>query len=229
MPEMLQQLIDKLQSEAVDAAERRARAIVEAAEAEAARLLAEAAGQAEALRRAAEGSAEASRERGERALEQAARDLLLRLRSEVLATARALARPGLARALDPETLRRMLVAMIEAYAAREGAPRRAEVLLSEEDRARLEAHHAALFREELAIGVELRVDPDLDHGFVVRFDGEELIHDVTLDALADVLASMVRPGLAALLCRVATEPALAGIDDETMAAPWAASVAGVSS
>jgi len=206
VPEMLDELIDKLQSEAVDEAERRARAIVEEAEARAERLLAEAADKAEAHRRGAEESAEASRERGERALEQAARDLLLRLRTEVLATAEALARPGLAEALDAETLRRMLVAMIETYAASDGAPQRAQVLLSEADRGKLEAHHAALFRDQLAGGVELRADPDLDHGFLVRFDGEELVHDVTLEALSDVIASMVQPGLAALLRRAIAEP-----------------------
>lgn|GEM_PF-358004 len=206
MPEMLNELIDKLQSEAVDEAERRARAIVEEAETRAERLLAEAADEAEALRREAEKSAEASRERGSRALEQAARDLLLRLRTEVLATARALARPGLAQALDGETLRRMLIAMIETYAANDGAPHRARVLLSEADRADLEAHHAALFRDELAGGVELRPDPELDRGFVVRFDGQDLVHDVTLDALSDVLASMVQPELTAVLRRAVAEP-----------------------
>ena len=124
----------------------------------------------------------------------------------MLATARALARPGLAQALDAETLRRMLVAMIETYAAHDGAPHRARVLLSEADRAELEAHHAALFRDELAGGVELRPDPDLDRGFVVRFDGQDLVHDVTLDALSDVLASMVQPELTAVLRRAVAEP-----------------------
>lgn len=218
MPEMLNELIDKLQSEAVDEAERRARAIVEEAEARAECLLAEAADEAEALRREGEKSAEASRERGTRALEQAARDLLLRLRSEVLATAGALARPGLAQALDAETLRRMLVAMIETYAADDGAPRRARVLLSAADRAELEAHHAALFRDQLAEGVELRADPELDHGFVVRFDGQDLVHDVTLDALSDVLASMVGPELTAVLRRAIAEPA-AEASGEGAAAP----------
>ena len=202
MAEMLQALIDKLQSEAVDEAESRARAIVEDAEARAAHLLAEAQRHSEALRREAERRAEAHRERGERALEQAARDLLLRLRQEVLATVQELARPGLARALDEGTLRRMLVTMVETYAARDGAPRRARVLLSESDRALLEAHYADLFREALADGVELRADPDVDHGFRLRFDGRQVEHDVTVDALSSALASMVRADLASLLRRV---------------------------
>ncbi len=202
MAEMLQALIDKLQSEAVDEAESRARAIVEDAEARAERLLAEAERQAEELRREALRSAESSRERGERALEQAARDLLLRLRENVLATVQELARPGLAQALDVDTLRRMLVTMVETYAARDGAPRRATALLAETDRAHLAAHYADLFREALVAGVELQADPDVDHGFRLRFDGQEVEHDVTLDALSSSLASMVHPDLASLLRRV---------------------------
>ncbi len=203
MPEALQSLIDKLQGEVVDEAQRKADAILAEAEAEAERRLAAADAAARKLREAAEHDAELMRERGERALEQAGRDLLIGVRRGVEDVVMRLVSVSLERALTPETLRDMLLTMAEAYAKRGGSDRRMSVLLGPDDRERLARFYADEYRQKLEQGVDIRLGAGIEKGFRVTLAGEHVEHDFTLEAIADVLSEMLRPELARLL---ASEP-----------------------
>lgn len=199
MPEALQSLIDKLQGEVVDDAQRKADAILAEAQAEADRRLTVADAEARKVRDVAERDAASMRERGERALEQAGRDLLIAVRRGVEDVVMRLVNASLEQTLTPETLREMLLAMAGAYAERSGPDRRMSVLLSPEDRDQLARYYADQYRQTLQQGVEIRVGRDIDKGFRVSLDGNHVEHDFTLKAIADVLSEMLRPELARLL------------------------------
>ncbi len=198
MPEMLQALIDKLQGEAVEEAEAKARLIVAAAEARARDLVAAAEADAGALRAGAERDADASRERGRRELEHAARDVLLALRAQIVATVETALRPAVAAALDGDTLRALLVAVARAHLDA-GTNRAGTLTVAARDRAMLLEQAQAAFAGQLAAGVELVTDPDLEAGFRFRLEGEDVVHDVSLDALVEALSALLRPELVALL------------------------------
>lgn len=83
MEEQLQGLLDRIRREGVERAETEAAGIVEAAEERARGIVADAQAQADGLRAHAEADAEASRERGSKALEQAGRDFLLSLQTDL--------------------------------------------------------------------------------------------------------------------------------------------------
>jgi V/A-type H+-transporting ATPase subunit E len=199
MPQDLQGLIERLQREAVDEGKQAAARLVEAAQAEADARIKRAEREAAALRSDAERDAAATLERGRNALQQAARDQLIALKRAIDAQFEALVRGSLAGALTPATLAAMLAKMAGAYASRSGRERRMAVLLAPEDLEQLVHHYAERYREELRLGVELRLDDQPSKGFRVVIDDDHVEHDFTLEAITEVMMGHLRPELAKLL------------------------------
>ncbi len=203
MPEDLQALIDHLQHDAVEEGQRRARELVEEAEAKAAAHVRAAEAEAARLVAQAERDAAVYTERSTVALEQAGRDLLITLRHAIDELLAGLLREELQQVLRPDLLADMLVRMADAYTAHGGRERRMAVLLSEQDLEALVGFTAQRYRERLGQGIELRLDPDVDHGFRVEIVDEHVTHDLTIDAIVEELRGYLRPRLAEVLPRAA--------------------------
>jgi V/A-type H+-transporting ATPase subunit E len=199
MPQELQGLIERLQREAVDEGQLAAEALVAAAQANADALLARATAEASLLRAAAERDAAATLDRGRRALQQAARDQLISLKRAIDRQFEGLVEGSLANALTPATIAEMLAKMAQAYASRSGRERRMAVLLSPHDLEQLVHHYTERYREELRLGVELRLDDQPSKGFRVVLNDDHVEHDFTLEAITEVLMRHLRPELAKLL------------------------------
>jgi V/A-type H+/Na+-transporting ATPase subunit E len=201
MPEDLQLLIDRLQREAVDEGQRRARTIVEEAEAKAAALVREAEAKAERLLERAAHDAEAFTERSTFALEQAGRDLLIVVSQSVERLLGSLVHESLMEELRPGLLAEMLAKMADAYAARGGRERRMQVLLGEDDVEELVRLYAQRYRDRVREGVELKLDNSVVKGFRLAMVDDHVEHDFTIDAIADALTHHLRPHLAKILPR----------------------------
>jgi V/A-type H+/Na+-transporting ATPase subunit E len=205
MAEDLQALIERLQRDAVDEGQNRARAIVAEAEARAAALIREAEATAADRLARAERDAETFAERGEVALEQAGRDLLIVVRQALERLLDGAIRESLEEELRPSLLAEMLVKMAGAYASQGGRERRMAVLLGRDDLDEMARLYAQRYRDRLAMGVELRLDEDVDHGFRVVMVDDHVEHDFTIDAIAQTLSQHLRPHLARILLRSAAE------------------------
>lgn len=210
MAEDLQALIERLQREAVDEGQRRARTIVEEAEAKAATTIREAEAEAQNLLAKARHDAEAYTERSTLALEQAGRDLLISVKQAVDELLAALVHESLQEELRPELLGEMLVKMAEAYASRGGRERRLAVLLSAEDLDAMVNLYTKRLSEKLPHGIGLRLDNSVVKGFRVSLVDEHVEHDLTIDSIAEALTHHLRPHLAKVLSQVAPEAASQG-------------------
>lgn len=215
MAEDLQALIDRLQSEAVEEGQRRARVIVEEAEAAAAATTRDAEAQAQQLLERARTDAEAYTERSRVALEQAGRDLLISVRQSIDALLASLVHESLQEALKPDLLGEMLVKMAEAYAARGGRERRLAVLLSPDDLDAMVRLYSQRLEDKLPHGIGLRLDNDVVQGFRVQLVDENVEHDLTIDAIAAALTHHLRPRLATLLTQAAPAEASTATSPET--------------
>lgn len=203
MEEQLQSLLDRIRSEGVERAEAEAAAIVQRAEDRARATLEEAQAEAEHIRRRAQEDADAALQRGEKALEQASRDLLLTLQRRIEAVLRQSLLEDLAEALTPRTVAEMLVRLADAYATHDMNESRVDVLLGPEDRESLAALVMSDYRGLVDQGLTLRTDEKLDKGFRVSFAEDELYHDFSLQALADALAPVLKGPLAGIVRRAA--------------------------
>lgn len=201
MPEDLQALIDRLQREAVDEGQRRARAIVEEAEARAAATIREAETKAARILERAEHDAEAYTERSTYALEQAGRDLVIAVSQAVERLLAGLVHESLEEELRPGLLAEMLTKMADAYAQRGGRERRMAVLLGADDLDEVVRLYAQRYRDRLPGGVELKLDNSVVKGFRVALVDEHIEHDFTIESIAEALTHHLRPHLAKILPR----------------------------
>ncbi len=205
MPEDLQALIERLQRDAVDEGQSRARAIVADAEARAATLVAEAETTAAERIARAEREAQTFADRGTVALEQAGRDLLINVRQALVRLLDGLVHDSLEEELRPDLLAEMLVKMAGAYASQDERERRIQVLLNGDDLDEMARLYAQRLRDRLAVGVDLRLGEDVDRGFRVVVVDDHVEHDFTIDAIAETLSQHLRPHLAQILPRVAAQ------------------------
>jgi V/A-type H+/Na+-transporting ATPase subunit E len=205
MDEQLQGLLDRIRREGVERAEAEAARIIQRAEERAAGIVAAAEEEAASLRRAADADAAASLERGSVALEQAGRDFLLSLRQRIEAVLRETLCESVADALTPGVMADILNRLADAYAAHDMNESRVDVLLSREDRDAVGAIVMEKYRDLVGQGLVLRPDERVDAGFKVSFVEDNLYHDFTAEALAEVLAPVLKPTLCDIVRRAAAE------------------------
>lgn len=201
----LQHLIDRLHREGVEKAEREAEQILARAKAHAASLVQEAEATASVRLEQAEREAQGYLERSTRALEQSARDLLITVGQGVEGIVQDIVAEATNTALDRDTLKEMMVKIVQAYAQRNGAESRIEFLISESDRQEILDFFIDQYRQHLISGVTIKPDRDVFRGFRVVLEGERVYHDFTKPAIAEALANFLRPHLAEIVHRAARE------------------------
>lgn len=203
MADDLQQLIERIQQEGLAKAEGEARRIVEEARAEAEALRRDAEAQARAIVEAAEGEARTFAERGNKALEQAARDVILSVRQAVDDTFQALVRQTVGDALTLDTVKQMMVKVVEGYCARQGQCSEIDLMVNPGDQQPLVDFFLKTYREAIDKGIEIHADAGVVKGFRVSVEGEHLHHDFTQQEIAAAMGRLLRPRLAEILKRAA--------------------------
>jgi V/A-type H+-transporting ATPase subunit E len=199
----LQHLIDRINQEAVEKGEQEAGRILARAREQAAALVREGEAAARAHIQKAEKDSEVFVERSTRTLEQAARDLLISVGQAVESIIADIVSDATDEALDPDTLKRMMVKMAQAYAERNGTESRIEVLVGKEDQSELVRFFARQYRHRLVRGLNIRADAGVRRGFRVILENDRVHHDFTRPAIAEALGSFLRPHLAEIVFRAA--------------------------
>ncbi|MDZ7270929.1 MAG: hypothetical protein ONB30_03885 [candidate division KSB1 bacterium] len=191
----LETLIEKIKKEGIEEARQTSEQIVAQAQAQAAATVAQA--QEEAARIIAQGKAEAERFRrnAELALQQAARDTVLSLKERVSELFDRVFKQEVAQTLSPEFLSQLIQSLVNQW-ARDGS---AEVVVSAEDKEKLQALLFAGVRQQLRDGLVLRVGDSVSKGFRIGLRGEDVYYDFTDESIAEVLKSFLNPTLQALL------------------------------
>ncbi len=200
MAEELQGLLDKIQTEGIEKAESEKSRIIAEAKAEAARIVEDAKKQAEAIVKKAGEEAEVSEAKGAAAIRQAARDVIIALRSDIEARLRKLTADCVGEAMTPELMSQIVLEMVKAYREKNPAgDATVELLLAPKDAERL----ASLLKGSLLAGLrtnpEITVGNDFASGLQIGFKGTDVFLDFSDDALADVICAFVGPKLAAAI------------------------------
>lgn len=200
MAEELQGLLDKIQTEGIEKAESEKSRIIADAKAEAAKIIAEAKNQAETIVKKAEEDAEVSQAKGAAAIRQAARDVIIALRSDIETRLRKLAADCVGDAMTPEVMGQIVLEMVKAYREKNPSGDAAvELLLAPKDAEKL----AALLKGSLLAGLRtnpvISVGNDFASGLQIGFKGSDVFLDFSDDALADVICAFVGPKLAAAI------------------------------
>lgn len=193
----VEELLDKIRREGVEAA--RAEAAKIAAEAEAARKSLIEAAEKEAAAIVAKAKADAVRaeEAGRAALAQASRDLLIAFKDRLQALLDAAVRAESAAALKGDALAQAVPVVLKAMAA--GGQEELSLLLPEAELKALEAKFASSLAAELKKGLVIKPHADLAAGFRVVEKGGAAYYDFSAEAVAELLSRHLNARLAETL------------------------------
>jgi V/A-type H+-transporting ATPase subunit E len=196
--ENLEGLLQRIRQEGTERANQEAEQILSAARQQAADILKQAEIEAKGIVQEGETRVAHVSEAGRKAQEQAARDLVLAVRSELIAMLDGLIERAGRDALSGEALQKLILKASADWLARDSG-KNIEIQLNQTDRARLADGFLSRLKEELQAGVELKALPGIQAGFRVGSRGGAMFYDFTAPALAEALASLLRPQFAKLL------------------------------
>lgn len=197
MAEQIKELIEKIQQEGIQAAEEKAAAILDEAKRKAAALVERANSEAQKLIQEANERIAKTEEASRLALKQAGRDTVISLKKEINALLDKIIRLSIQEALSPSELGKIITGLIKeiSHKYKEGI----EITLRKEDIERIEKGFLIELKEEVKKGVILKPQDEISAGFLISFDSGKSHFDFTDKALADYLATYLKPKLQEIL------------------------------
>lgn len=193
MAEDLQNLIDRIQKDAVAKAEAKSAALIAKAKEEAARIVKDAEAEASVRLEKADKDAQVYTERSERALDQAARDVLLSVGRRFEKMVNDILSLQVEKSLSESTIKEMLLALAKNYSSE------LTVVFSDADKAKLASFVTGEFAKALGKGVSVESDSGVKFGFRIKLDGGKVSHEFTSQDIATALSSLVRPQIAKIV------------------------------
>ncbi len=194
----LQELIDQIKKDGVEAAEAQAAAILETAKAEAEKIISDANAQADKIMADAKNENERIVKSGEDAIRQAGRNLLISFRESVAKELNAIIGENVSSVYSSGTLPQLIVKAVESWLSKSEATD-ISVILSGEDLAKLETALLAELKAKMLTGVTLKANDNFDGGFRIAVNGDGAYYDYSKDAVTDMLSNYLSPKITALL------------------------------
>ncbi len=196
--ENLDGLIQKIQSEGVEAGERARAAIIQRAEAEARRIIEQA--QAEADRIGRENSDRLRREEAAAAasIRRAARDVQVALRGSLREILALVVQERCAAGFDDGFLRELISQVAIEWIRRDGTGN-LEIFTNDTDQRRLTDTFVAELGKSLGAGVVIKTHPSVQHGFRIGGEDDPMQFDFSDAAIAEAICLFLNPRLAKLL------------------------------
>lgn len=194
----LQELINQIKKDGVEAAETQAEAILDAAKAEADKIISAAKLEADKLIANAKAENEKTVRSGEDAIRQAGRNLLISFRESVSRELNAVAGDNVAAVYSSDALTELIVSAIEAWTAKPEADD-ISVLLNSADLARFEEAILAQLKAKMLDGVTLKANDNFDGGFRIAVNNGAVYYDYSAESVTDMLSGYLGAKITALL------------------------------
>jgi V/A-type H+-transporting ATPase subunit E len=199
MSQHIQELINKIKIEGVQAADEKAREIAEQARSEAQKVITGAGAKAQQIIADANGQAKRIHESTQMALKQAARDTLLTLRREIENTLGKIVHAQVSDTLSPDNLANILGEMIKKSVEAKLAERDILVSLNPKDLKKLNEGFMAKLQRQIKNAIKLQPRDDLAKGFTISFDEGKSCFDFSDAGLAEYLSAYLNAQVAALI------------------------------
>lgn len=196
----LQELLDKIRKDGIEAAQTDAAKVLAEAEERRRAVLADAEREAKALLAKAKADAERFEEAGKAALEQAARNLVISFRTEIAAVLAAIVRTDTERAFSGSVLEAAIPAVLAAW--KDKGTDDLAVLLPPGELAKLEGSFRKKLESELKKGLELRPFPGIKAGFRIAEKDGSAYYDFSADYLAEMLSQYLNARLGEIAAAV---------------------------
>lgn len=199
MSQELQYLIDRIQTEAVEEAEKKAASILQEATAEAARIVEAATAEAALKIQKADEEAQLFEARSRETLRQSGRNLLIHIGDRLSSVLNELIHNEVKEALTLESLQGILAQIVPAFLEANGQKQDLKLLVGENELQQLEQYFQKEFSKTLQNGLRIETDPSIEKGFMISGSADQAVHDFTSEAIADSMSIFLRPRLSEII------------------------------
>ena len=194
----LQELIEQIKKDGVEAAENQAEAILLSAKAEAEKIIADAQAQADKLMADAKAENEKTVKSGEDAIRQAGRNLLISFRESVTKELGAIVGGNVYAVYSSDAFAKLVINAVESWTGKPEAEDIA-VILNSADLEKLEGALLAELKAKMLGGVTLKANDSVDGGFRIAVNNGAVYYDYSAEAVTDMLSNYLSPKVTALL------------------------------
>ena len=194
----LQELIDQIKKDGVEAAESKAEAIIADAMSKAEKIVSDAKAEAEKIMADAKNENERMVKSSEDAIRQAGRNLLISFRESVSKELNAIVGENVANVFSSDKLAQIIIKTVEAWGSNPNAED-ISVILNESDLNSLEETLLAALKEKMLNGVTLKANDSFDGGFRIAAENGSAYYDYSAEAVVDMLSNYLSPKVTALL------------------------------
>ena len=194
----LQELIDQIKRDGVEAAETEAESILNAAKAEAKKIISDAEIQADKILANAKSENERMVKSSEDAIRQAVRNLLISFRESVTNELNALLSKNVNAVYSSENLAQIIINVIESWGSKPESDNIAVILNSDVLKS-LEDIILAGIKEKMLEGVTLKANDNFDGGFRISVNNGSAYYDYSADAVVEMLSNYLSPKVTELL------------------------------
>ena len=194
----LQELIEQIKKDGVNAAETQAEAIITSAKAEAEKIIADAKAQAEKIMADAKSENARTVKSGEDAIRQAGRNLLISFRESITRELNAIVSDNVNAVYSSDAFAKLIVSAVESWTDKPESED-VTVILNADDLAKLEEAVLAQLKAKMIGGVTLKANDNFDGGFRIAVNNGAVYYDYSAEAVTDMLSNYLSPRVTALL------------------------------
>ena len=194
----LQELIDKIRKDGVDAAEVEAEKILISAKEEAQRIIADAQSEADKILVNAKNENMRMVKSSEDAIRQAGRNLLISFRESVTRELKAIIGESVDAVYSSQLLEKIIVDVVERWSINPEV-QSLTVILNNDDVERLEKIMIASLKEKVKKGVTFKANDNFDGGFRIVVNDNDVYYDYSEDAVVEMLSNYLSPKIAKLM------------------------------
>ncbi len=194
----LQELIDQIKKEGVEAAETKSDEILAEAKARAEKIVADAKAQADKLLSDARTENERMVKSGEDAIRQAGRNLLISFRESITRELNSILSQNVAAVYSADKMAQLIVSVVEGWALKPDTED-ITVILNSETLKSLEETILSGVKEKIQKGITLKANDNFDGGFRISVNNGNAYYDYSAEAVVDMLSKYLSPKVAELL------------------------------
>ncbi len=194
----LQELIDQIKKDGVEAAEAEAESILESAKSEAEKIIADAQAQADKILLNAKNENNRMVKSSEDAIRQAGRNLLISFRESVARELKAIVGENVAAVYSSDAFAQLITDAVKSWASKPDADD-ISVILNSRDLKSLEEILLAALKDRMLKGVTLKANDNFDGGFRIAVNNGAAYYDYSAEAVVDMLSDYLSPKVTALL------------------------------
>lgn len=194
----LQELIDKIKSDGVAAAEEKATNIITEAEKKAQLIVTEAQKKADTLMQQAKTENSRMEKASVDAIRQAGRNVLISFRDSILAQLTSIIQQDTSKALSSEILPKLIPEVLKKWLETEDVAS-ISVLLSKKDIDTVQGALATSLKAEIAKGLVIKANDSIADGFRIGVKNGEAFYDFSSESVASLFSAYLNPQTAKIM------------------------------